>query len=130
MPIILPKLIKEMIYYYSWRNNMKILNQEYNEKVSINDISTMTQLIWCNKGQIAILDIYNSSKRMCYRTVIRSWKNGNKKHIKDSSPYVRKPKSYFYSSGMNNNVGYKNTGDDEDDDTFRYSKFSVSYEFL
>jgi hypothetical protein len=119
MPIILPKLIKEMINYYSWRNNMKIVNQEYKEKVSINDISTMTQLIWCYRGQIAIiaiLDIKNSTNSIWYLNVIRSWKNG-KKVIKNSSPsaifaekYLRKPKNYHYSSGMNNDSGYSNAG--------------------
>lgn len=137
MPILLPKLIEETIDYYGWRNNIKTVNQEYNEKVTINtDLFGMTILIWCNREQIAILDIDNSINSIWYENVVRSWKNNNKKYILDSSPfvdlvskYVRKPKNYFYSSAMNNESGYNDyVGIFVGKDTFIYNQFMVSYD--
>jgi hypothetical protein len=48
--ILLPLLVKEKVEYYyyfdKWKDSIKIMNQEYRKRVSINDTGAYTILVW------------------------------------------------------------------------------------
>ncbi|MEX0597749.1 MAG: hypothetical protein WD512_14755 [Candidatus Paceibacterota bacterium] len=122
--IILPQLVKEKIenyfYLFKWKKNIVKVNREYKENVTINIEKSggynRTQLLWCHRGEIMILEINYQGGSIFYDNYVKSWKNNNNIIIKDCSwspftedyinHFLRKPKYYFYSSGMNDDSGY------------------------
>jgi hypothetical protein len=111
--IQLPQLVKEKIenylYLSKWKENIVKLNQEYKENIYISQSYHEISLRW--KGRrICDLEIENKIFVVRYYHTLLSWKTGV--HYSLSNGYfkgLKRPKNYYFSSGLNDNSGYKNT---------------------
>ncbi|MEX0597750.1 MAG: hypothetical protein WD512_14760 [Candidatus Paceibacterota bacterium] len=137
--IILPQLVREKIenyvYLAKWKENTEKINQEYKEKVKIADSNNVIKLQWKYRGQ-RICDIeiksnfsYRSytSGYIAYRSIILSWKTNKYYYINahedlDYHKYecLKRPKNYYFSSGLNHPSGYKKS-----DNRFYYSRYAI-----
>jgi hypothetical protein len=109
----LPLLIKEKVkFYYDrqlWLNNIKIMHQQYEEKVVIIDYIPFDLILWRNKDPynrmeygIPICKTGGATHR-CGYNIIREFRN--KRCV--GSPIVPVPPKYHYTSGLNNSNAYK-----------------------
>lgn len=122
----LPKLVQDKInnYYIQHRIRAKReINQEYKEKVTIYEAYSNTQLSWNHKQTIFVLKIRGNCD-IFYETRIKSWKKGMYQFNNQPSSvrcYVYKPKNYYFSSGLNQNLAYKESDYRK---TFFYASFN------
>jgi hypothetical protein len=126
--IQLPQLVKEKIenylYLSKWKENIVKLNQEYREKVVYYEYPSVISLRWKQRRQrICDLEI-KTSFHVSYSSRILSWKTSKLYFMypkeENNLQYLKRPKNYYFSSGLNYNLGYKNAPV-----RFYYSRYAI-----
>ena len=100
LPLLLPKLVQETIYFYEWRIRIKRLHRKYKKKVILDDDAVWWKIYGVGLEEITLLYTVDWN---CYRDRLRVWR-----FIDGRRHTYKLPSSYHYSSGMRNPQGYNN----------------------
>lgn len=103
----LPSLIKETVNFYEWNANLKILNNEYYDRVKILSPTLQPYIIHLTWDQPEQNGFVVTRMILYLKYPNGYWVNWTvKSFIKSTRRTICRPQRYYYSSGCSNLAGY------------------------